>query len=1245
MPLQRATKSVIFHEGLSDGTDQFLLEPPSVDYVENLQPGDGSFQKRMGFGPTELTSVPGAIGEPFFIHAIKDQLYVLDEAGAKSFDGTSWTSTNPTEFIGTKSVAVSTPIVHGLAHVTWAPYTGSAGEKYYVVAFEVRERSSSDPSLGTWVKTPKHVMIQTYNEDGRFLYQTRIEDAQSPKIRPGPNDPLILYVFYQRVSNNELEAAVYIPGIGSIIATKQTGLNPAYTFGMESHASRDYPSFPSNADDKAMWWTRFPASMDGHCRYEVLGDPFTNTWVILLTTEVSGIAGKVELHRMTELFTISQSRSIFTPIVYNAPPYAFRGADTGEALAMCLIPGGNVAVMWGEYQSGRYTGQHDPSAGAQSFVRIQRYGIANLGPVWSPQTTIRQDAGGIDYTGRVYTHGALLYNSNDLRIHWFLHDSGESMNQSQDGALGGVSRGAVAWENVRQESGLRYGRLASVSGTPQGFTSWLRYHRLVTKPVLTGGEVYACVQQWHDCTPRTEDPDNFNNWATVLPSANPKTTVLLHIDFDDQIVRPVAYVDPAGSKFSEYVESEFLTHLPEMIVDQGDFVFANRVAIAAEDASLKIHALPSSFRTMLGSGESPSPARVRIHRVTKGFAQGREIHGASFGDGIAIGTAIPLWFDGKFFGEMSPLDQPEIASVTDARLTATDKATPQGFGIDDKGPSALSWRKLQIVCGYFDAKGNKHRSAPSSTVYVGLMDGKNADPDDADEPTTWIGKDVTVAFTPPLSMLPDDLEYFIEVYASNTVEDDPLLLDVSTYQPSRVGTGIFRAMSEVVVQLVRFTGASVAPQNSSFEVSPRTAQSIYTSGGGLAATPWPDFSKSVVTSTRFWALDAVNKGRVLPSKLFEEYIAPEYNSTLAINLGDERDLTAIGKLDDKVIVFERNDIHVIYGEGPDNRGQGQDFAVHYISTDVGCEDQQSLIETPIGLVFYSKPRGFYMVDRNLQVQFIGSGVETIARDIDVISATLVPEFGEVRFIVSKGDLTPDLSDQIVEEAPRAVLVTGVYNPPRARVTNALPTNPCLVFNYEKQAWSVYSNYAGSAATIYQNRYTILKPDWSIWQESPTRYDDPTGTNRTVLRTPWIRLSEQIQNYARLWRVTFLGRYFSSLQDLGGGVYEAGDVIVRAWFDYEQGPTAQMQEKRYRFQDFGFDIFNAVDLRSERFQFRWTPARGRCQAVKFEIEEVQSEDRGEGLTYGLGAGFEIVSADFEIGVATNQTRYLQKAVSK
>jgi hypothetical protein len=201
---------------------------------------------------------------------------------------------------------------------------------------------------------------------------------------------------------------------------------------------------------------------------------------------------------------------------------------------------------------------------------------------------------------------------------------------------------------------------------------------------------------------------------------------------------------------------------------------------------------------------------------------------------------------------------------------------------------------------------------------------------------------------------------------------------------------------------------------------------------------------------------------------------------------------------------------------------------------------------------------------------------------------------------------------------------------------------------------VFANYPGAASTIYQGKYTRLLSDWSVWQESDgstfTDFSDPVGSNRTLLRTTWIPLERNTQGYGRLYRMNILGRYLSTTGAVLSefNTYDACDIQVKIWYDYEEGVFVEPQVKLFKFQDFWFDVFSDRDIRPERLQFSITPAegRGRCQAVRLEFEEmIPDTDIATGAEYTLGQGFEISSIDFEIGTDPRVTRHLPAAVTK
>jgi hypothetical protein len=1055
-----------------------------------------------------------------------------------------------------------------------------------------------------------------------------------------PNATLIVY---QRVSGSGTDSLFTVPfypltGLLLTLLTKQTGLNPSPVFGMEAHASLIEHEVAGGIANFAspMWYTRLGASSDGHARYHITVDT-TNEKLLILYQN----GGAIVIARMNSgLDTFEQAVTV-------APSGTYRY----EALDIVYSLSGHVY-----YMSAGYSGKDQ----RESLVRVSKLDATSLA-AFSWAAKVRSDiAPGLDFYPRTYTHGCLAIEPLGTDVLWMVHDAGQAVGYDPELV---PPRPGANQESVRdRNTGLHYGKLQDdgASASRIGTDRMLPHHRLASKCKWVFDDLpYACVQQWHDCTPYTDDVNtnwDATLWPSVLGAANPRSTVLAAFDHENNVVSPVAVLDPGSSKTCEYAESEFQVHLPSIFLkDLNEFTVINRVVVTAEDLSLKWSVSADNVQWLrLGSAEHPSEAMCRVYRISKGSGSSLGISSSPMGDGVFLSAAAPLWFDGRFFGEVGPLDQPEIIDVRDSRMEeSTANGTPPRCrvnfdGLDKNQGEVIEWRKIQVVVGYYDASGNKHRSAPSSVVYVDNVHGEDPDTRNISGeayPANWRGKSVTIYFTMPLSFLPSDLEYFVEAYVSDSNDDEPVLVDTATIDLSTTPS-----VDEVSIEvsLVRFVALTATgdPWAAELELPRRTAKALYTAGGELPADPWPAFTRSATTSTRLMALDATNKGKVLVSKRFADFIAPEYNSLLDINLGDERDLLCIGKMDDKTVIFEKDDIHVIYGDGPENNGQGEDFAVHYISTDVGCEDQESIVECPLGLVFFRKERGFYLLDRQLNIKYIGDKVHDLSQGIDVIAAELVSYEGQVRFLCAVTGTQNHPFGPID-------LVTDPQRPPVPLYGNKPPSSDfALVWDYEKDQWSVFANYPGAASTIHQGRYTRLLSDWSVLQERESTsfdYTDPTGDNRTLVRTPWIPIGESNQGYSVLHRMLVFGRYLSSLTNMWppSSDQDACDIQVKIWYDYEEGRDVSPQTKLFRYQDFAFDPFSKRGIRAERLQFGITPAegRGRCQAVKLEFEEVLPDGTATGQTYRLGQGFEISSIDFEIGVDQRVTRLLPQAVLK
>jgi hypothetical protein len=373
------------------------------------------------------------------------------------------------------------------------------------------------------------------------------------------------------------------------------------------------------------------------------------------------------------------------------------------------------------------------------------------------------------------------------------------------------------------------------------------------------------------------------------------------------------------------------------------------------------------------------------------------------------------------------------------------------------------------------------------------------------------------------------------------------------------------------------------------------------------------------TSRRLFATSTAAPGVIFYSKLFEENLAPEFSAALVISLGASKDITALGHVDDKVIIFEKDHIHILYGSGPDNTGANGDFIVERMQSPIGCEDQESLLVTPDGLMFYSSvSQEFHLLSRDLQIIDIGKPVVDISEGIDILASVLYPEAHEARFFVSGSGssdwgVDPDTGDDI---PPR---------PPRPRYGRSLPVYPVLVYNYQYQKWSVLTNQSVTAAVLYENKPAQLGPNW--WLQRIT--ESWSDSRNMKWETPWIKVN-QLQDYGRFWEATFLGKYLSDWKDNGAGL-EAGDLKVTAKYDYE-GLNGDEDEYLFR-SNVDFDPTGG-----ERLQFKVFPGRQKCQAVKFIIEEQTTTKVDEAEpNYTQGRGFELTSIDLVYGAKGGSSR--------
>jgi hypothetical protein len=153
-----------------------------------------------------------------------------------------------------------------------------------------------------------------------------------------------------------------------------------------------------------------------------------------------------------------------------------------------------------------------------------------------------------------------------------------------------------------------------------------------------------------------------------------------------------------------------------------------------------------------------------------------------------------------------------------------------------------------------------------------------------------------------------------------------------------------------------------------------TAKILYTTGGVAENINPSNCSFVTFAKNRLWTFENGDRSTVWFSKQIQKNFLPAFSDLLTLQVSDVGGkLIGIGQVDDKVVVFKESYIYVVVGDGPTDTLVGEFSAPTAISQGIGCSSAKSILETPMG-IFFQSPEGIYLVDRSLQVQFVGRPV-------------------------------------------------------------------------------------------------------------------------------------------------------------------------------------------------------------------------------------------------------------------------------
>lgn len=313
-------------------------------------------------------------------------------------------------------------------------------------------------------------------------------------------------------------------------------------------------------------------------------------------------------------------------------------------------------------------------------------------------------------------------------------------------------------------------------------------------------------------------------------------------------------------------------------------------------------------------------------------------------------------------------------------------------------------------------------------------------------------------------------------------------------------------------------------------------------------------------------------------------IPPQFCAELTVAC-DPRggNITALGLLNQSLIIFKEREIFALRGNGPDATGANNDFGdPTLITSDVGCINANSVSIVPMGLMFQSR-KGIYLLDQSMNVSYIGAPVEAF-NSYDITSAIENPQDNQIIFTTSNG--------------------------------------PALVYDYYFKQWSTWTNHYAADSAIYNNLFAFLTPTGKVYVQNRSKFTDGTSPISMSMTLPDLAFAG-LQGYQRVFRAFILGSYKGPHTLNVGVAYDYNDAYTQStiinaatnlstWGSDAAWGASQFWGGEYQIYEFRID-FNVQ----------------KCTSIRLRIADNQTSSYNE--------GYSISSIIFEVGALPGGNR--------
>ena len=649
------SKTIDLSGGMAENVAEFRIEQPSMQYMENVRYlKSGRAEKTLPM--TELAN-PGLSDLPAALSTQDEKLFVVGAEGEiKTYEDGAWVTTSGNRFAPHTNTRLSTtPAAPGAAEYCFAD-----GPSWRIVAYEQRRPNSENNAT----LPPIDLVVEVYTLEGTFLSRQVYEDRRTPQaIYDGSGVPLIYGV------DNAAGATS-----GNLYRMYWTGSSFA-SVTLTQLIETDYDSFN----------LVYPAARNT-MRYGFCEDGGGAANYAIGASSSQGILAYVDNIPNAEVQKVNSAGAL------TGSPVALAGASVYVKILACAVYGDVACVMFAAMDVATSPDSYD--------VYLNYYDVSGTTPSLYSSTPVATGDGWV-------VNGSFSFGFNELDGHWAYTAVGRDPTQEN-----ATQRDELSFIEAGKSLGYLVPNVSSL-GRHYG-------HRLCSDIAYdTDKQEAVCViEQWSVFEPESTVSGPYEH----LGAMKPVTPLLVEFITGSQ-VKVLSAFDTILSKTVNDSSGEQTNHLNSLYYDDQTWTYRylNRVVLQPED--------PIFFEVLSGSNKYkgilfPGEYEGRLHEVEMiGYnappvgARHKTSDVEPYGKGVVVAGSIPSYYDGRVYGELSPLDQPEIVYVYNSDNDADSLV--MAYGIPAGG--AL-YRSFQIVCGFTDAQGYVHRSAPSLPIFVTNID-------------------------------------------------------------------------------------------------------------------------------------------------------------------------------------------------------------------------------------------------------------------------------------------------------------------------------------------------------------------------------------------------------------------------------------------------------------------------------------------------------------------------------------------